>query len=145
MAEPQVDIDELKRRLRRLKKLEMKIRPNNYSRLIWDEFFDLQDLGNKKARYALHRLSAMSKVEIKDVISEYFYHVYYQAYKENGISDAQAYQPDILTQLGLNYDADIDAVKKRFRELAKKYHPDVGGDSEKFIDLMENYRKLIDK
>lgn len=86
MAEPQVDIDELKRRLRRLKKLEMKIRPNNYSGLIWDDFFNLQD-----------------------------------------------------------YDADINAVKKKFRELAKEYHPDVGGDSEKFIDLMENYRKLIDK
>jgi len=34
-------------------------------------------------------------------------------------------------------------VKKRFRELAKIYHPDVGGDAVKFIELMTLYRRLI--
>jgi DnaJ-class molecular chaperone len=49
-----------------------------------------------------------------------------------------------LAQLGLPYDADKNTIKKRFRELAKKYHPDTGGDSMKFIQLMESYRKLVD-
>ncbi|NLY19648.1 MAG: hypothetical protein GX045_12145 [Clostridiaceae bacterium] len=35
-------------------------------------------------------------------------------------------------------------IKKKFRELAKKYYPDTIGDSSKFIELMENYKKLID-
>ncbi|HEY8420442.1 MAG TPA: J domain-containing protein [Thermoclostridium sp.] len=48
----------------------------------------------------------------------------------------------MLKQFGLPYDADMDAIKKRFRELAKKYHPDTGGDSTKFIELMEAYKKL---
>ena len=50
----------------------------------------------------------------------------------------------MLAQMGLRYDADNNAVKKKFRELAKKYHPDMGGESTKFIEMMEQYRKLID-
>jgi DnaJ-class molecular chaperone len=33
-------------------------------------------------------------------------------------------------------------IKKRFRELAKQYHPDLGGESERFIDLMDVYEEL---
>lgn len=52
--------------------------------------------------------------------------------------------PITAFQMGLPFDADVTAIKKKFRELAKKYHPDTGGDSTKFIELMENYKKLVD-
>lgn len=86
----------------------------------------------------------MTKEEIREVIDEYFFHVYYRFYKENGILSVQLYDPDILARIGLPFDADSKDIKKKFRELAKKYHPDTGGDSKKFIELMENYKKLTD-
>lgn len=151
--------DEIKRKLRKLKKLEIKIRFSNTSyadteensfvkpenaELVWDEFFDLHQEQTRKARYTLNRLVLMDKEEFKNVISEFFYHVYYCFYKENGIVNIYVYDPDILAQMGLPIDADSNEIKKKFRELAKKYHPDTGGDSAKFIELMEIYRKLID-
>lgn len=40
--------------------------------------------------------------------------------------------------------ADADMIKKRFRELAKKYHPDKGAEShEKFNEINRAYRLLV--
>jgi DnaJ-class molecular chaperone len=40
--------------------------------------------------------------------------------------------------------ADIDTIKKRFRKLAKKYHPDMPtGDEKSFIALREDLEFLI--
>lgn len=39
--------------------------------------------------------------------------------KENGIVNIHLYEPDILVQMGLPFDADGNAIKKKFRELAK--------------------------
>jgi curved DNA-binding protein CbpA len=36
----------------------------------------------------------------------------------------------------------MEDIKRRFRELALKYHPDRGGDSEKFIEILDVYKKL---
>jgi curved DNA-binding protein CbpA len=36
-------------------------------------------------------------------------------------------------------------IKKQFRELAHKYHPDKGGDPEKMIQLLEMYDKCFPK
>ncbi len=81
----------------------------------------------------------MTKEEFKDVINEYFYHVYYWCYKESGFIDNYIVDSEILTQLGLPI-TDTSEIKKKFRELAKIYHPDNGGDSDKFNALMEEYR-----
>jgi hypothetical protein len=134
--------DAVKRKIRKLKKVEIKIRLGNTSDLVWDEFFDLNSVSKKNARYSLNDLAAMSRDEFKNVVEEYFFFIYYRYYKENGMIAPDLYDPGILEQMGLPLDADGNAVKKRFRELAKKYHPDTGGDSSRFIEMMENYRKL---
>lgn len=144
--------DELKRKIRKMKKLEMQIRfggagnaPRATTDLVWDAFFDLHENGSGKAKYSIHRLSDMSKEEYREAIGEFFFQVYYTYYKENGILFPDAYEPKILSQMGLPVDADEAAIKKRFHELALKFHPDTGGDAGKFMALMEDYRKLIEK
>jgi hypothetical protein len=152
-----VDCCDIKRKIRKLKKLELKIRFNltnyedrrfetlvkmNQGKLVWDEFFDFHDVPTKKVKYPMGQLTVLNKEQIKEVLSEYFFHVYYRFYKENGMFNFSIYDPDILAQLGLPYDADSVAIKKRFRELAKLYHPDAGGDSEKFMELVEQFESF---
>jgi len=38
-----------------------------------------------------------------------------------------------------------EEVKERYRELAKKYHPDKGGDEDKMKEIIEAYELLIGK
>lgn len=149
--------DEIKKKIRKLKKLEVKIRFGNYAfsdeggfssktrhaKLVWDEFFDLRENSNTNRKYSLFSLAAMDKNRFKDVVAEFFFAVYYRYYKENGIVCGNMYDPGLLAFFDLPYDAARTEIKKKFRELAKKYHPDTGGDSTKFIELMENYRKLM--
>jgi len=150
--------DEIKRKLRELKKLEMKIRSNNFdflqknskkalrefdiTELAWNKFFDLKNETTQDVKYSIMELSLMTKDEFKNVINEYFYYVYYCCYKESGLTDYTTMNTEILSQLGLPMYADDDEIKRKFRELAKTYHPDNGGDSAKFIEIMEQYRSL---
>lgn len=148
-------IDEIKRKLRSLKKLEIKIRFGSLNRaenfagkptkaaLVWDEFFHIDGNGCGKARYSLMDIASMSKEDYKNIVDEFFFGVYYKYYKENGMVSCHLYNPEILKWMGLPPDAGFEEIKKKFRELAKKYHPDTGGDEVKFIELMENYQKLV--
>jgi curved DNA-binding protein len=46
--------------------------------------------------------------------------------------------------LGVKKDASADEIKKAFRKLARKHHPDAGGDEEKFKQINEAYEVLSD-
>lgn len=46
--------------------------------------------------------------------------------------------------LGVGRDATQDDIKKAFRKLAAKYHPDAGGDEDKFKEISEAYNTLSD-
>ncbi len=147
--------DEIKRKLRELKKLEMKIRSTNIdlqknskkssrefvnTELIWNKFFDLKNETTKDVKYSIIDISKMTKDEFKDVISEYFYYVYFGCYKENELQDYSIIDTEILMQLGLPIYSDNAEIKRKFREFAKTYHPDNGGDSSKFIEIMQKYK-----
>ena len=55
-----------------------------------------------------------------------------------------AQTPDYYKTLGVPRDADADTIKKAFRKLARKYHPDAGGDETKFKEINEAYEVLSD-
>ena len=46
--------------------------------------------------------------------------------------------------LGLQKDASVEDIKKAYRKLALKYHPDRGGDAEKFKEIGQAYEVLSD-
>ncbi len=48
-----------------------------------------------------------------------------------------------LEILGLSEDATLADIRKRFRELALKYHPDVGGDRERMALISRAYATLL--
>ena len=48
-----------------------------------------------------------------------------------------------LRILGLNFGATIDDIKKAFRKLALKFHPDKGGDESIFRKIMAAYKILV--
>jgi len=140
-------VPELKRKLRQLKKLEIKIRFNESSlphqpNLIWDLFFSTKTEHDSNVKYSLNHLLQMDQQSQKAVYEAYFYGVYFQYYKENGILSKDVYDPTLLSSLDLPPDTGAEDIKKKFRELAKKYHPDHGGDSDKFLELMDIYEKL---
>lgn len=143
-------LDELKRKLRNLKKLEASIRFKNIvltgkEQFVWDKFFSTKIEGKQYAKYNISQLAEMKHEELKEIFNEYFYYVYFQYYKENGITLNDLYDPNLLAILDLPEGASIDDIKKRFRELALKYHPDKGGDSEKFIKIVDTYKRLTEK
>lgn len=141
-----MDIVEIKRKLRELKRLEMKLRCGNAqagrSSLVWDLFFDTRETGAGKAKYSINDLAFMSRDQYKSVIGEYWSFVYNKLFNEFIFQAGMIYDTGIMLKWGLPCDADAAAVKKRFRELAKLYHPDTGGDADRFIALMEDYKKL---
>jgi len=136
----------MKYKLRQLRKLEQTLRFNGKSvdparKLVWDVFFSTKP-GDRNVKYPLPRMVAMSEAEYKSVIEEFFFRIYFQSYKENNLTLGDVYDPQLLDFLGLPPYAGLTEVKKRFRELAMRYHPDRGGDADKFIELMDTYTQI---
>lgn len=149
--------NDIKRKLRKLKKLEIKIKTSEvglytqkyslneheHNQLIWNRYFDLKESSSKKVKYTIDMLSRMSNEELRAVINDYLFYVYSYYKSENNLN-VHFIDEEILTQLELPLYADTTDIKRKFRELAKEYHPDNGGDSKKFIELLEKYKNFKD-
>jgi len=51
---------------------------------------------------------------------------------------------DLYAVLGIDHDATSEQIKKAYKKLANKYHPDKGGDEEMFKRINQAYETLID-
>lgn len=51
---------------------------------------------------------------------------------------------DYYKTLGIGKNASPDEIKRAYRRLAQQYHPDKGGDSQKFKEINEAYQVLSD-
>ena len=51
---------------------------------------------------------------------------------------------DYYQVLGVDKNADVKMIKRKYRELARKHHPDRGGDPEMFKKIAEAYEILSD-
>jgi hypothetical protein len=141
-----MDIEVIKRKLRELRRLEIKLRSGGDNRklpgLAWETFFNLHSNMPQKAKYSLAELAALNHDEFRHLVHEYWAFVYDDLFSENVLAGSGDFDIKLLARLGLPVDADAAAVKRRFRELAKRYHPDLGGDAASFIELIELYRQL---
>lgn len=139
----------LKRKLRQLKQTESRIRfrdrpAEDHKELVWDAFFSTRSEDDASVEYPLSRLMKLDRDEIRVVYEAFFYRVYFQYFKEHGLSMADAYDPSLLSLLGLPPQASLKDIKRRYRELAQVHHPDHGGDHDAFIDVVTAYERLTD-
>lgn len=140
---------ELVKKLRQLKKQEISIRFGyrpmiEGTPLIWNQFFST-DAKSDMATYSLSKLMDMSHDDRKEVFTCYFFAVYHQYYKENGLPLTQLFDQVHLEALGLIAPVTEEQIKKRFKDLAKLHHPDKGGDASIFVEILEAYEKLKEK
>jgi hypothetical protein len=110
--------------------------------LVWDVFFSTKDVDSRPVKYPLSHLLHLEREEFKAVLDEYFARIYTQTAQDQGLSQADVYDPQLLARLGLPSDAGSSEIKQRFRELAKQYHPDRGGESTQFVELVALYERL---
>ena len=80
----------------------------------------------------------MSEIEFEKVIKDYFSSILNQIYSQEKLIE-------IYPIFNLPLNSDMDTVKSRFRELAKKMHPDTGGSHEEFIALSQAYENIMKK
>ncbi len=145
--------DQLKRKLKDLRQTEIAIRykgrplPQHNAGLVWNEFFSLRAGEPHTVRYPLDELERLDDAQRKAVFSDFICFVYFQYCRENGVTldGGRGYDPHLLALMGLPPQAGSADVRKRFRELARKYHPDTGGDSSRFTALMDVYHLLNER
>ncbi len=144
---PYGDVAWFKRQLRRMRKQEQAIRfagaPSAGHRLVWDSFFSLSDHPAPSARYSMEDLLGMTRPQFEELVDEFFFEVYYVYYKERGMLQTRIYNPADLADLGVAPHAGKADIRRRFRELAKQHHPDMGGDTSQFIRLLQAYERLM--
>ncbi len=109
--------------------------------LIWDSFFSIEP-ENESVKYPFAQLLGLEHGRLKQVLDEYLFRVYFENYQENGLRLADIFDPKLLSLLGLPPHSGSEEIRQRFQELAKFYHPDLGGDSAKLIELIEIYGRL---
>jgi hypothetical protein len=56
---------------------------------------------------------------------------------------SRSYRPDCLVVLGLPAGASVDEIHSAYRKLARKTHPDLGGDAEEFKQIAKSFEAAL--
>lgn len=68
--------------------------------------------------------------------------MHYESWKN--VSGTSPSFPECLQVLGFTYYPEkADEIKNRYKDLARRYHPDMGGNAEEFKKLKEAYDKSM--
>jgi len=70
--------------------------------------------------------------------SDYAFNMFNFLFKDNNRIPESSF-----TELGINTDSNEDQIKKAYRELSKKHHPDMGGNPKKFMEITEAKNKCL--
>jgi hypothetical protein len=102
-----------------------------------------QKLGRSSVETIFYEYFGLSFSQIEKAFQEKF-----SRHKRNqDFSDYYFNTKDLLKQhyqtLGLTINATIDEVKKQYRKLAQKFHPDLGGDAEKMKSINLAYESIL--
>jgi DnaJ-domain-containing protein 1 len=112
--------------------------------LVWDGFFSTKDADCQSVKYSLSHLLQLEREEFKAILDEYVSRIYTQTAQDRTLSQADVYDPQLLAQFGLPPDAGSSEIKQRYRAMARQYHPDRGGESAQFVQLVALYERLRD-
>mgnify|MGYP003648135358 FL=1 len=70
---------------------------------------------------------------------------YFNFFDKDFIFEDQSFSSEIFTTndkpFGLKKSSSDDDIKKKYRELILKFHPDKGGDEKQFIKIQEEWEK----
>ncbi len=116
--------DRLRHKLRQLKKQELAIRfqtrpmPERHT-LIWDSFFSIEP-ENASVKYPFAQLLELEHGQLKQVLDEYLFRVYFENYQENGLRLADIYDPKLLSLLGLPPHSGSEEIRHRLQELVEQ-------------------------
>lgn len=89
--------------------------------------------------------SRQSKQSLEDEFEQWLRAWGYGTYTTSGTNTytqsnlAPQFLKPHLQILGLDWPTTLQEVKQAYRQLAKKFHPDVGGDADKFIQIDQSY------
>ncbi len=109
---------------------------------VWDEFFSDDPGSSKKVRYPFGILNILDRESRKKIFQEYLYTVYLRKAGMNRLSAGSLQDPKALAVFGLPAGASLSDIKRVFREMAKRFHPDSGGDPEEMIRILDAYDTL---
>lgn len=133
-----MDSVRLKHILRKMKRDEKRLYGDRMpASLVYSRFFIGSD-----ALYPLSFLLKMEEGALHMVMEEYWADVLYTYFTMWGTGEIQ-HDPKLLKVLGLSIGATEATIKKRFRRLAHRYHPDHGGCADAFMAIKEAYDQLM--
>ncbi|KAI1722542.1 dnaJ domain-containing protein [Ditylenchus destructor] len=102
------------------------------------------DIAKRKRKDAIKPWER-TKLIIKTVILLVLWSLFiFLAYKVSQIKHEHV-EYDPYKILGLDQEADVTEIKKKYRELSKINHPDKGGDAETFDEIVKAYKALTDE
>lgn len=106
---------------------------------LYPEMFQNSDYGKKEDLpdyYSGHTYNFKNK-ETNEYEQDYF-NFFTQKFSDDYSHDDYSYNDK---PFGLKKSSSDDDIKKKYRELVLKFHPDKGGDEKQFIKIQEEWEK----